>query len=68
MKQLLATLLFIASTIYTTSCGTIYIDAIPVEVSTMEIPAEGGHFFFVSCAPAHLNQHYLRTTLAVFDV
>lgn len=46
MKKLLTTLLFIASAIYTTSCGTIYIDAIPVEVSTMEIPAEGGCFRF----------------------
>ncbi|MBO7189330.1 MAG: hypothetical protein J6V55_01950 [Alistipes sp.] len=46
MKRLLATLLFIASAIYTTSCGTIYLDAIPAEVSTMEIPAEGGCFSF----------------------
>lgn len=46
MKRLLATLLFIASTICSTSCGTIYWDATPVEVSTMTIPAEGGIFEF----------------------
>lgn len=46
MKQLLATLLLIASAIYSTSCGTIYWDAIPVEASTMNIPAEGGIFEF----------------------
>lgn len=46
MKKLLTTLLFIASVICSTSCGTIYLDAIPVEVSTMEIPAEGGCFRF----------------------
>ena len=46
MKQLLATLLFITSAICSTSCGTIYWDATPVEVSTMTIPAEGGIFEF----------------------
>ena len=46
MKQLLATLLFITSAICSTSCGTIYWDATPVEVSTMTIPAEGGIFDF----------------------
>lgn len=28
------------------SCGTVYIDAIPMPVSTMTIPAEGGEFQF----------------------
>ena len=46
MKQLLATLLFITPVILATSCGTIYWDATPVEVSTMIIPAEGGIFEF----------------------
>lgn len=47
MKQLLATLLFIASTIYTTSCSDpLYYDAIPLPISTMTIPAEGGRFEF----------------------
>lgn len=46
MKQLLATLLFIASAILATSCGTIYWDATLVEVSTMTIPSEGGIFKF----------------------
>lgn len=46
MKQLLTTLLFIASAICSTSCGTVYFDATPTEVSVMEIPAEGGWFSF----------------------
>ena len=46
MKRLLYTLLLIALAICSSSCGTIYIDATPVEVSTMEIPAEGGCFSF----------------------
>ena len=46
MKRLLATLLFNALAICSTSCGTIYWDATPVEVSTMTIPAEGGIFEF----------------------
>lgn len=46
MKRLLVTLLFIALIVYSTSCGTIYWDATPVEVSTMTIPAEGGIFEF----------------------
>lgn len=46
MKQLLSTLLFIISTICSTSCGTIYLEAVPVDVSTMEIAAEGGSFHF----------------------
>lgn len=46
MKQLLATLLFIASAILATSCGTFYYDATPIPVSTMTIPAEGGIFDF----------------------
>lgn len=46
MKRLLATLLFIASAIYSTSCGAIYFDALPLPASTMTIPAEGGKFEF----------------------
>lgn len=46
MKRLLATLLFIVLIVYSTSCGTIYWEATPVEVSTMIIPAEGGIFEF----------------------
>ena len=46
MKRLLSTLLFIASAIYSTSCGAIYFDALPLPVSTMTIPAEGGKFEF----------------------
>lgn len=46
MKRLLATLLFIASALFTTSCGTIYYDATPLKVSTMTIPCEGGRFEF----------------------
>lgn len=46
MKRLLDILLFIALAICSTSCGTIYWDATPVEVSTMTIPAEGGIFEF----------------------
>ena len=46
MKRLLTTLLFIASIIYSTSCGTIYYDALPLPTSTMTIPAEGGIFEF----------------------
>ena len=46
MKRLLITLLFIASALLATSCGTIYFDATPAEISTMEIPAEGGWFSF----------------------
>ena len=46
MRHLLTTLLFIAPIIYSTSCGTIYYDALPVPISTMTIPAEGGKFEF----------------------
>lgn len=46
MKRLLATLLFIASALFTTSCGPIYYDATPLEASTMTIPSEGGRFEF----------------------
>ena len=46
MKRLLATLLFIASALFTTSCGPIYYDATPLEASTMTIPGEGGRFEF----------------------
>ena len=46
MKQLLATLLLIASGIFASSCDPLYYDAIPLPISTMTIPAEGGRFEF----------------------
>lgn len=45
MLRLLYTLTITAA-LWLTSCGTIYYDAAPIEVSTMEIPAEGGCFRF----------------------
>lgn len=46
MKRLLDILLLFVIAVCATSCGTIYYDAAPIEVSTMEIPAEGGCFRF----------------------
>ena len=46
MKRLLGSLLLFVIAVCATSCGTIYFDATPIEVSTMEIPAEGGCFRF----------------------
>ena len=46
MKQLLATLLLIASGIFTSSCDPLYYDAIPTPISTKVIPGEGGRFEF----------------------
>lgn len=46
MKQLLATLLLIASGIFTSSCDPLYYDAIPTPISTKVIPVEGGIFEF----------------------
>lgn len=46
MKQILNILLVAATMICFVACGTVYYDATPVEVSTMEIPAEGGTFIF----------------------
>lgn len=53
MRQLLKTLLLIATIICSSACGTIYYEAEPVNASTMEIPAEGGTFAFkvVNYAP-----------------
>lgn len=46
MKRLLATLLFIASGIFTSSCDPLYYDAIPTPISTKVIPGEGGQYWF----------------------
>jgi hypothetical protein len=46
MKRFLNTMLMIAIIAFSTSCGTVYYDTIPSEVSTMTIPSEGGRFEF----------------------
>ena len=46
MKRLLDILLFIVVIALSTSCGTVYYDAIPSEVAIMTIPSEGGRFEF----------------------
>ena len=46
MKRLLDALLLIVMIASLTSCGSVYYDTIPSEVSTMTIPCEGGLFEF----------------------
>ena len=46
MKRFFDTILIIVVIAFLTSCGTVYYDTIPSEVSTMTIPSEGGRFEF----------------------
>ena len=46
MKRFLNTMLMIVIIAFSISCGTVYYDTIPSEVSTMTIPSEGGRFEF----------------------
>lgn len=46
MKLLLNIIISIVIMICSTSCGTLYLDAIPEPTLTMEIPAEGGQIDF----------------------
>ena len=46
MKRIIDALLLIVIIASSTSCGTVYYDTIPSEVSTMTIPCEGGLFEF----------------------
>ena len=44
MKQYLYIVLLSFVIAVSTSCGTVYYDTIPVDISTMTIPSEGGRF------------------------
>lgn len=44
MKQYLYIVLLSLVIAVSTSCGTVYYDTIPVDISTMTIPSEGGRF------------------------
>jgi hypothetical protein len=46
MKRFIETLLLLVAVVLVPSCGTVYYDPIPTEVSTRTIPREGGLFEF----------------------